>query len=182
MVNKSFKLLLLYITGVVVSLFLTIPLSPLVGFNPKLFSVITAIVAIRFMYSDVWKIGKYDALKKIASPLTPLKLLIPILIITVMAEIFVAVYTPSGVADISMIVGTVWFFPAMGFISGRNDFALVTIVYTLIITASLYLAYYMGIKGFSLTEKVLNARRDRIEAKAKKHFDEIEKIKEQYRK
>lgn len=181
MVKKSFNLLFMYIAGIVVSMFLTIPLSPLVGFSPKLFSVITGITAISFMYSKMWKYGKYDELKKIVSTLTPLKLMIPVLIITVIVEIFVLVYKSNGNLDISMLAGTFWFFPFTGFFN-KTNFVPVTLIITVLIAGILYFAYYMGIKGLSFTDKILTARRIRIENKAQKHFDEIEKIKDQYRK
>lgn len=181
MIKKSGKLLLSYVVGIVLSLFLAIPLSPMLGFSPVLFSVITAWLTVAFMYSVIWKMGKYDALKKNVSVLNPILSMSMFIAISVVVELLVVFIKPTASIDIAMLISSIWFFPFMGFYTKATFFA-VTIIITLAIIGISVLAYYMGIKGFSLTDKILNERKRRRDIKAEKHFEEIEKIKEQYRK
>lgn len=181
MIKKSGKLLLSYITGVVLSMFLAIPLNPMLGFSPVLFSVITALVTVAFMYVEIWKAGKYDALKKNVSVLNPLKSMNLFVAITIVVELIALVCKPTGSLDVGMLIGSIWFFPFMGFFN-KATFLPTTLVITLVLLGISALAYYMGIKGFSISDKILNDRKRRMDAKAEKHFEEIEKIKAQYRK
>jgi len=64
MLKKSGKVLLAYIIGIVVSMFLAVPLSPFFSNNLRLFSVITTVITLGLVYSEMWKLGKYDALRK----------------------------------------------------------------------------------------------------------------------
>ncbi len=181
MIKRNFKIILAYIIGIIASMFLAVPLSPILGFSPKLFSSITAIITLWLVYSEIWKTGKYDALKKIESFKKPLLGMIAFTVISLITILTVAIFEPKGNIDITMVIGTFWFFPFMSFFS-KTTFIYINLIVVAVFLIISVIAYYMGIKGFSLTDKILAARKRRIDVKAKKHFDEIEKIKEQYRK
>lgn len=181
MIKRNLKILLTYIIGVVASMFLAVPLSPILGFSPVLFSVMTALISAYLIYSEIWKTGKYDALKKTAAFKKPLLSMVLFTVISFVIILAVAVYEPTGNVDITMLAGTFWFFPFMGFFTKKTFVGVSLIVVGLLLILSA-IAYYMGIKGFSLIDKILSARKNRIDAKAKKHKEEIEQIKEQYRK
>lgn len=180
MIKRNFKILLSYIIGVLTSMFLAVPLSPILGFSTALFSLATALITASFIYSQMWKAGKYDSLKKVQSFKKPLLGMVGFTAISIVIILIVALYNPTGNIDKTMLIGTIWFFPFMGFF-GKETFVFITLLVVMVILIISLIAYYMGIKGFSLTDKIFSARKKRIDQKAKKHFDEIEKIKEEYR-
>ena len=181
MIKKNAKILLAYIIGVVASLFLTVPLSPVFGFSPLLFSTLTAFITLAFVYSEMWKFGKYDALKKKASLLQALGSVSFFVAISLAVELISVLFNSTGNIDVPTLIGVVWFYPFTGFFTNTN-FLPVTIIVTVTVVIISVAAYYMGVAGISISDNILNARKKRIDKKAEKHFEEIEKIKEQYRK
>lgn len=180
MIKKNVRVLLAYILGVVASLFLTVPLSPLFGFSPKLFSTITIILTLAFVYTKMWKSGKYDALKKEVSVLRAFCYLCLFIVITFSIQLIAIIFNSTGNINIPALIGIVWLYPFTGFFTNETFLPATFVSAAIVIVISL-IAYFMGIKGFSVSDKILNARKRRIDKKAEKHFEEIEKIKEQYR-
>lgn len=181
MIKKNAKILLTYTIGLLVSMFLTIPLSPLCDFSPALFSTITALVTVSFVYVEIWRFGKYDALKKENSITKAIGCMSGFVIITVIIDLIIIILEPAGKVDVTLLIGAIWFYPFTGFIINNKIFLPLTLVITLALIGMAVIAYQMGVKGFSISDKILNARKKRIDEKAEKHFEEIEKIKEQYR-
>ena len=179
MLKKSAKILGTYVLGIVISMFLQVPLSPFFGNNLMLFSTVTSIVTIGLVYTELWKFGKYDALRKENKILNAVGYMGMYVVISFVIELTSAIFKPANLSAVE-IIHTIWFFPYSGFytdktcIIGSLIAALVTVI--LCITG-----YYMGVAGFSVSDKILEARKKRIDKRAEKHFKEIEKIKEQYR-
>ena len=177
MIKQIFKVLLAYFIGILVSLFLSIPLAPLADYSVYFFSAITGLIAITFTYSEIWKSGKYDAIKKNNSIKRALGCITGYVIITLIVELIVIL---SNKSIVGMMIGTLWFYPFTAFIN-KDNFVTVTLIIMLVFICMSILAYNMGVKRFSLWEKILNARKKKFNKKAEKHFAEIEKIKEEYR-
>lgn len=180
LLKKNAKILGVYILGIIISMFLAVPLSPFFANNIVLFSIITAILTLGFVYVEMWKFGKYDALRKESSALNAIGNMGFYIIVTFVLELIVTVNKPSNLS-IPEIIHTVWFFPFSGFYTSKTVMVVSLIVALITIVMSIA-AYYMGVAGVSISDKILNARRKRIDTKAEKHFEEIEKIKEEYRK
>lgn len=170
-----------YILGIIISMFLAVPLSPFFSSSPMLFSTVTAAVSLGFVYTEMWKFGKYDALRKENSVLKAIGNMGFYITISFIVELIVTVFRPATNLTIPEIIHTIWFFPFIGFYTNRT-LLVVSLVVALITIAMSVVAYYMGVAGVSVSDKILNARKKRIDEKAEKHFEEIEKIKEQYRK
>ena len=181
MLKKSGKVLLAYVIGIVVSMFLAVPLSPFFGNNLKLFSVITSVVTLGLVYAEMWKLGKYDALRKANKPLNAMGYIGLYAIVTTIVEIIVIIAKPAKDFTIWGIIPAVWYFPFNFFSDSKNFWVIYLCVSVLTIAISM-LAYYMGTIGFSVADKILTARKNRIDKKVAKHKEEIEQIKEQYRK
>lgn len=181
MIKKNAKILLAYVLGIIISMFLAVPLSPFFSSSPMLFSIVTAVLSLGFVYTEMWKFGKYDALRKENKVLNAIGYMGFYIIVTFVLELIVTVYRPSANLTIPEIIHTIWFFPFIGFYTNRT-LLVVSLIVALITIAMAVVAYYMGVAGVSVSDKILNARRKRIDAKAEKHFDEIEKIREEYRK
>ena len=181
MLKKSGKVLLAYVIGIVVSMFLAVPLSPFFGNNLKLFSVITSIVTLGLVYAEMWKLGKYDALRKANKPLNAMGYIGLYAIVTTIVEIIVIIAKPAKDFTIWGIIPTVWYFP-FNFFSDSKNFWVIYLIVSLVTIAISVIGYYMGVAGFSGVDKILTARRNRLNKKAQKHREEIERIKEQYRK
>lgn len=181
MIKKNIKILLTYLLGIILSLFLTVAFSPFVGSNYILFSVITSIITLSFIYVEMWKFGKYDELRKESSVLRAIGYMGFYIVITFFVEIIASVCNPASSNFILNIIHTIWLYPFFGFITNKT-FLETTLIIPLITIALSVVAYYMGVAGVSISDKLLNARKKRIDKKAEKHFEEIEKIKEQYRK
>ena len=181
MLKKSAKVLLAYIIGVVVSMFLAVPLSPFFGNYLVFFSVITSVITLGLVYSEMWKLGKYDALKKENKPLNAMGYMGFYTIITFIVELIVIIVKPAKDFTIWGIIPAVWYFPFNFFSDSKNFWVIYLIVSIATIVISIF-AYYMGVVGFSVVDKILTARKNRFDKKAQKHKEEIERIKEQYRK
>lgn len=184
MIKKNFKLLLSYTLGIVASIFLTLALGPLFDYSHTLFSCLTALVTFILIYNEVWKFGKYDTVKNENSILNLLASISFFILIALIIEIAVAICKASGAETALFYVnmlGMVWFYPFTGFYT-ESMFLIVTPVVTLITICVCVFSYYMGVKGISFADKIVTRRNKRYEDKKEKHFAEIEKIKEQYRK
>ena len=180
MIKKNAKILLAYVIGIVISMFLAVPLSPFFSSSPILFSMVTAIITLGFVYTEMWKFGKYDALRKENSVLNAIGNMGFYITLTFIVELIVSVFRPSANLTIPEIIHTIWFFPFIGFYTNRT-LLVVSLIVALVTIAMSIVAYYMGVAGVSVSDKILNARKKRIDEKAEKHFEEIEKIKEEYR-
>ena len=179
MLKKSAKILGMYILGIVVSMFLQVPLSPFFGNNLILFSAVTSIVTVGLVYTELWRFGKYDALREENKILNAIGYMGMYIAISFIIELLAAISKPSNLSVVE-IVHTVWFFPYSGFYTDKT--CIVGSLISAIVTVMLCVAgYHMGVAGFSVTDKFLEARKKRIDKKAEKHFKEIEEIKEQYR-
>ena len=181
MFRKNVKILLAYLLGIVISMFLSVPLSPFFSSSPIIFSAVTAVISLGFVYTEMWKFGKYDALRKESSVLNAIGYMGFYITITFIVELIVVVYRLSPNITIPEIIHTIWFFPFIGFYTNRT-LLVASLIVALITIAMSVAAYYMGVAGVSVSDKILNARRKHIEEKAEKHFEEIEKIREEYRK
>lgn len=181
MLKKSGKVLLAYIIGIVVSMFLAVPLSPFFSNNLRLFSVITTVITLGLVYSEMWKLGKYDALRKENKILNAIGYMGLYTVITFIVEIIVVIAKPATDFTIWGIIPAVWFFP-FNFFSDSKNFWVIYLIVSLVTIAISVIGYYMGVAGFSVVDKILTARKNRIDKKAQKHKEEIERIKEQYRK
>ena len=181
MLKKSGKVLLAYIIGIVVSMFLAVPLSPFFSNNLRLFSVITTVITLGLVYSEMWKLGKYDALRKENKILNAIGYMGLYTVITFIVEIIVVIAKPATDFTIWGIIPAVWFFP-FNFFSDSKNFWVISLIVSLVTIAISVIGYYMGVAGFSGVDKILTARRNRLDKKAQKHKEEIERIKEQYRK
>ncbi len=184
MIKKNFKLLLTYILGIVVSMFLTMAFGWLFDFSHKLFSCLTALVTFMLIYNEVWKFGKYDKLKNENSFLTLLVSISLFILIAIAIELGVAICKWTGAETALFYVnmlGMIWFYPFTGFYT-ESMFLIITPIVTLLTVGVCAFSYYMGIKDFSFADKIVTRRNKKYEAKKEKHFAEIEKIKEQYRK
>ena len=181
MLKKSAKVLLAYIIGVVVSMFLAVPLSPFFGNYLVFFSVITSVITLGLVYSEMWKLGKYDALKKENKPLNAMGYMGFYTIITFIVELIVIIVKPAKDFTIWGIIPAVWYFPFNFFSDSKNFWVIYLIVSVATIVISI-IGYYMGVVGFSVVDNILTARKNRFDKKAQKHKEEIERIKEQYRK
>ena len=179
MLKKNAKILGAYILGIVVSLFLEVPLSPFFGNNLVLSSVVTTVVTLGLVYTEMWKFGKYDGLRHKNKTLNAIGYMGFYIVISFIVELIVIIFKPSNLS-VFEIIHTIWFFPYIGFYTNRTYF-IVSLIATLVTIGISVAAYFMGVAGFSLSDKVLTARKKRIDKKAEKHFEEIEKIKEQYR-
>lgn len=179
MLKKSAKILGTYVLGIVISMFLQVPLSPFFGNNLTLFSTVTSIVTIGLVYSELWKFGKYDALRKENKILNAIGYMGMYVAISFVIELAAAISRPASLSAVE-IVHTIWFFPYSGFYTDRTCIAgsLIAALVTVIICI---IGYHMGVAGFSVSDKILEARKKRIDKKAEKHFREIEEIKKQYR-
>lgn len=180
MIKKNLKVLGSYLLGIIVSLVLTTFFSPLFSLSPKLFSAATVLVTLPFIYSEIWNYGKYDALKKQANFVNVLYYLILYIVVTVILTLAAILIKPTGNINIPILILNLWLYPFTGFYTPETILPAVIII-ILFIAALSMIAYFTGIKGFSVSEKMLIARKKRIDKKAEKHYDEIEKIKEQYR-
>ena len=180
MIKKNAKVLLSYVLGVIITLILTVPLSPLFKLSPKIFSTVTALISVSFIYSEIWNFGKYDALRKHTHLLKALSYLVMYAIVTIATILISTLIKTDSIFNIPLIIGNLWMYPFIGFFT-RKTYLLATILSMLFIAVISIAAYYTGSKNFSIMDKILIARKKRIDKKAKKHRDEIEKIKEQYR-
>ncbi|MBR5517928.1 MAG: hypothetical protein IKV86_02770 [Clostridia bacterium] len=181
MLKKSGKVLLAYIIGVVVSIFLAVPLSPFFSNNLRIFSVITTVITLGLVYAEMWKLGKYDTLRKENKPLNAMGYMGLYTVITFIVELIVIIAKPATDFTIWGIIPAVWFFPFNFFSDSKNFWVIYLIVSVATIVISI-IGYYMGDVGFSIVDKILTARKNRIDKKAQAHKEEIERIKEQYRK
>lgn len=180
MIKKNLKVLLAYISGIMVSLIITTFLNPLFSISPKLFSAVTVLFALPFVYSEIWNYGKYDELKKIASPVKVLCCLIMFVAITVILALSAIFIKSTGSINIPVFVLNLWLYPFTGFFTTETIVPAVIIILLFVVVLSM-IAYFAGTKGFSVAEKLSISRKQRIDKKAKEHYSEIEKIKEQYR-
>ena len=180
MLKKNAKILAAYILGIVVSGFLFVPLSPFFGNNQALFSVVTSVITLGLVYSEMWKFGKYDALRKENKVLNAIGYMGFYITITFVIELIVLIFKPALNFTVQEIIHTIWFLPFIGFYNNRTSFV-ISLIVALVTIAMSVVAYYMGVAGVSFSDKILTARKKHIDKKAEKHFDEIEEIKEQYR-
>ena len=181
MLKKSAKVLLAYIIGIVVSMFLAVPLSPFFGNNLRLFSIITSVITVGLVYAEMWKLGKYDALRKENKPLNAMGYMGLYIVITFVIELVVLILKLKLSITVQERIHTIWFLPFIGFYDNRTAF-MVSLIVALVTIAISIVGYYMGVVGFSIVDKILTARKNRFDKKAQKHKEEIERIKEQYRK
>lgn len=181
MIKKNGKILLAYVLGIIISMFLQVPLSPFFSSSPVLFSVITAVITVSLVYTEMWKFGKYDAIRKENSVLKAIGYMGFYITITFIVELIVIISKTYANITIQEIIHAIWFFPFVGFYTNRT-LLVVSLAVTLITIAMAVVAYYMGVAGVSISDKILNSRKKRIDEKAEKHFEEIERIKEEYRK
>lgn len=180
MIKKNGKILLAYVLGIILSMFLQVPLSPFFSSSPVVFSVITGVITVSLVYTEMWRFGKYDAIRKENSVLKAIGYMGFYITITFAVELIVIIFKTYANITVPEIIHTIWFFPFIGFYTNRT-LLVVSLAVTLIIIAMAVVAYYMGVAGVSISDKILNARKKRIDEKAEKHFEEIERIKEEYR-
>ena len=179
MLKKSAKILGTYVLGIVISMFLQVPLSPFFGNNLILFSTVTSIVTISLVYTELWRFGKYDALRKENKIINAVGYMGMYVVISFVIELTSAILKPANLSAVE-IVHTIWFFPYSGFYTDRTRIigSLIAALVTIILCIA---GYYMGVAGISFSDKILEVRKRHIDKKAEKHFKEIEEIKEQYR-
>lgn len=180
MIKKNFKILLTYLLGIISSIFLTLAFGWLFDFSHILFSCMTSLVTFLLLYNEVWKYGRNDTIKRENSILTILAYLSSFIIIAIIIEVLAAIFNNTGIATVIKAIGAIWFYPFTGFYT-ESTFLVITPLVTIITGLVCIFSYYMGVKGFSFADKIVTRRNRKYEAKKKKHFDEIEKIKEQYR-
>ncbi len=179
MLKKNLKILAAYLLGIVVSMFLEVPLSPFFGNNLMVFSALTCVITISLVYVEMWKFGKYDALRHENKFLNAIGYMGMYITISFVIELIAVIFKPANLSAVD-IIHTVWFFPYIGFYNNKTYF-IVSLIAALVTIAISFFAYFMGATGISVSDKILDARKKRIDAKAEKHFKEIEEIKEQYR-
>ena len=177
MLKKSGKVLLAYVIGIVVSMFLAVPLSPFFGNNLKLFSVITSIVTLGLVYAEMWKLGKYDALRKANKPLNAMGYIGLYAIMTTIVEIIVIIAKPAKDFTIWGIIPAVWYFPFNFFSDSKNFWVIYLCVSILTIDISMLAKYLLHektelIKRRQNTKKKSNKSKNNIAKKTKKKLNE----------
>ena len=183
MIKNNLKVLGAYILGIIVSLFISLALGALFDFSHVAFSFLTSLITLCLMYFEIWKFGRNDKLKDIVSVKRAILNILFFVIIAAVLEISVALCKYFNATDFLFWfsgAGLIWFYPFTGFYTD-STFLTTTLFITAVIIAMCLVAYYMGVREISLLDKIAVWKKKRSDKVRKKHEDEIEKIKEQYR-
>lgn len=155
MIKNNSKVIVSYLIGIALSIFLSLAFGIVWDFSPYLFSSITGILTISLMYSDVWHFGKYDKLRERVHIKNALISMMGFVIISLTIELLALIFKLADMQTALLVISLiamVWFYPFTGFYAG-SVVSVKIIIIIIIVVVICTIAYYMGTKNIALIEK-----------------------------
>ena len=166
--QKNLKFIGTHILSLVLTLFYLFIFSWVIekwGFVP--FSVLASLTYLYLIYFEGWNWGRLEGKKYNETKENPLRALAASAAMSVICLVFAVLVYAKVSPDIVNFIAKIWYFPFIGFYAENQLITPSEILLTgLLVPLAATLAYFAGMKNFSLLEK-LTFMRVRKKSKAK---------------